>query len=360
MDIRNNAINVSTPDFITIVAAIVTVLRVKQLTRKSGFTIDYSTSYPSNIFIVFLPFPVSFIFTSGIIKYKKQCYNLLFQSVRETLLTFGYDPKHGIAAKVGAICLLHTWTQQMTYHPHVHCIVPAGGLTKKGKWSNAKSKGQFLFPVKAMSRLFRGKLMAAMHTSFKQGKLTLTPSMSRSYYKTKNKLYHKEWVVYAKKAFCGPQQVLEYLGRYSHRICISNYRITNISQSDVTFRYLDRKTNKQRSKTSSGLDFIRLFAEHILPKRFVKIRHIGLLASRSKKKDLSLARRSLGTSSPPPRVKMNTRDFIIMTTGKDPYLCTCCSQGEMVIIAVIPPIRGSPIKPPFRLLPSYRKTNIAI
>ena len=291
---------------------------------------------------------------------KKLLYDLLFQCVRETLLTFGLDPKHGISGKVGAICLLHTWTQQMTYHPHVHCIVPAGGLTKNGTWRHAKSKGEFLFPARAMSRLFRGKLLAELHLLHRQGSLAMTTAMRNLYYQTKNKLYNKEWVVYAKKAFGGPQQVLEYLGRYSHRICISNFRITNISQTHVTFKYQDRKTKKQKSKNIKGTAFIRLFSEHILPKRFVKIRHIGILASRVKKNDLFQARKSLGTTSPPPKVKMNTRDFITTTTGKDPYLCPCCGQGEMVIIAVIPPIRGSPIRPPFRFLPSYRKINIAI
>jgi len=291
---------------------------------------------------------------------KKQLYDLLFQCVRETQLTFGLDPKHAISGKVGAICLLHTWTQQMTYRPHVHCIVPAGGLDKNGTWRHAKSNGDFLFPVKAMSRLFRGKLLAELHLLHKQAALAMTPTMSKLHYQTKNKLYNKEWVVYAKKAFGGPKQVLEYLGRYSHRICISNFRITNISQTHVTFKYQDRKNKKQKSKSIKGTSFIRLFCEHILPKRFVKIRHIGILASRVKKTDLYLARKSLGAPSPPPKIKLNTRDFITTTAGKDPYLCPCCGKGEMVIIAVIPPIRGSPIRPPIRFIPSYRKINITI
>ena len=248
----------------------------------------------------------------------------------------------------------------MTYHPHVHCIVPAGGLDKNGTWRNAKSNGDFLFPVKAMSRLFKGKLLAELLLLHKQAALAMTPSMSKLHYQTKNKLYNREWVVYAKKTFGGPKQVLEYLGRYSHRICISNFRIANISQTHVTFKYQDRKNKKQKSKTIKGTSFIRLFCEHILPKRFVKIRHIGILASRVKKNDLIQARRSLGAPSPPHKIIMNTRDFIIMTSGKDPFLCPRCRIGEMVIIAVIPPIRGSPIRPPFRFLPTYRKINIPI
>ena len=217
---------------------------------------------------------------------KKRLYDLLFRSVRETLLAFGYDAKHGIEGKIGAICILHTpqfcgarlWTQQMTYHPHLHCIVPAAGLTKNGTWNHGKSKGNFLFPVRGMSRLFRGKLLAGLHYLYKADKLKLTADMAMNYKKVKNSLYKKEWIAYAKKAFGGPDQVLEYLGRYTHKICISNFRILKITQTHVTFRFLDRKAKKKRIKTVKGTDFVRLFAEHILPKRFVKIRHIGILS----------------------------------------------------------------------------------
>ena len=289
---------------------------------------------------------------------KKQLYDLLFRSVRETLLVFGYDPKHGIAGKIGAICILHTWTQRMTYHPHVHCIVPAGGITKDGKWKHARSKGNFLFPVKAMSRLFGGKLMAGLHELKKAEKLKMTTSMVSSYARIKDKMYKKEWVVYAKTAFEGPDQVLEYQGRYVHKICISNFRILKITQTHVTFRYLDRKANKTRFKVVKGTDFIRLFAEHILPKGFVKIRHFGILSSRSKKTDLAKARKSLGEPTPPPKKKMTTREFITITKGKDPYACPCCGKGEMVVIATIPAIRGSPTKIRLRIFAKDRKVAL--
>jgi hypothetical protein len=290
---------------------------------------------------------------------KKPLYDLLFRSARQTLLAFGQDPKHGIAGKIGAICILHTWTQQMTYHPHLHCIVPAGGLTREGKWKHTKSKGDFLFPVRAMSRLFRGKLMAELHLMFKKGKLTMTTLMANQYRQVKDRLYKKEWVVYAEKAFGGPDQVLEYLGRYTHKICISNFRILKITNTHVTFKYLDRKANKQQTKTINGTDFIRLFAQHILPKGFVRIRHIGILASRVKKIDLDKARKCLGAPAPPPKVKMTTREFILLTTGKDPYICPCCGQGEMIITEILPPIRGSPInKPIIRFIAKGRKVNL--
>ena len=289
---------------------------------------------------------------------KKLLYDLQLSCVKDTLLAFGMDPKHKIGGKIGAILLLHTWTQQMTYHPHVHCIVPAGGLKPNGQWQHSKSKGDFLFHVPAMSRLFRGKILAGIHSLYKSCQLRMTGQMTSDYKYIKNELYKKEWVVYAKKAFGGPDQVLEYLGRYTHRICISNYRILHISKTLVTFRYLDRKTNKSKAKTLKGEAFLRLFAEHILPKHFVKIRHIGFLSSRTKQQDLAKARESLGAAPPSPKLKLSTREFIKMSTGKDPYLCSCCGKGEMVIISMLPSIRGSPIRAPLRFIAKDRKVNI--
>jgi len=157
---------------------------------------------------------------------KKLIYDAMMRCVKDTLLTFGYDHKHGISGKIGAILLLHTWTQQINFHPHVHCIVPAGGLRSNGVWKQAKSKGDFLFPAQAMANLFRGKLLAAIHNLFLNKQLNMTAKLKRQYWIRKNKLYNTNWVTYAKKAFGGPDQVLEYIGRYTHKICISNFRIT--------------------------------------------------------------------------------------------------------------------------------------
>ena len=274
---------------------------------------------------------------------KKVLYGLLMQCVKNTLLAFGYDPKQGIEGKIGGILLLHTWTQKMAFHPHVHCIVPAGGLNAQGVWKHSKSKGNFLFPIRPMSKLFRGKLMAGMHKLYLEEKLNLTPDLFSKYKATKRKVYNKDWVVYAKKAFGGPDQVLEYLGRYTHKICISNYRILEVSKTHVTFRFLDRKTKKSKVKCIKGTSFLKLFAEHILPKRFVKIRHIGFLSSRTKKEDLEKARKSLDVPPPPKREKLTTRELITHTTGKDPYICPKCQIGEMVIITIIPAIRTCPV-----------------
>ena len=289
---------------------------------------------------------------------KKVLYDLLMATVKETLIAFGYDPKHGIGAKLGGILLLHTWNQQMGYHPHVHCIVPAGGLANDGQWIHAKANGLFLFPVFAMSALFKGKLLSGIHQLFKQGLLRLPADVKRRHWKTKQKLYKKDYVVNAKPAFGGPAQVLEYIGRYTHRICISNHRIIKVSDTHVSFRYLDRKKKLSKTKTVTGQQFIRLFAEHILPKGFVKIRHIGFLSSRSKAKDLMSIRKSLKLNAPPPKIKMTTKEFIIMTTGKNPHLCPQCGQAEMVITQVFPPIRGSPTKIFHRPISKDRIVNL--
>ena len=289
---------------------------------------------------------------------KKLLYDTMMRCVKDTLLAFGYDHKHGISGKIGAILLLHTWTQQMTFHPHVHCIIPAGGLQSNGHWKQAKSKGDFLFPAQAMAALFKGKLLAAIHQLFLNKQLHMNAQMKVQYWKTKNKLYNINWGAYAKKAFGGPQQVLEYIGRYTHKICISNFRIENISTDEVTFRYTDRKANKSRLKTLKGVEFIKLFAEHILPKRFVRIRHIGFLATRSKRQNLALIRKCLNVFLPPAKPKLTTREFIKLTTGKDPYICKSCHKGEMVIIATLPSIRGSPISSVFRTFAKDRIVHI--
>ena len=193
-----------------------------------------------------------------------------------------------------------------------------------------------------MSRLFRGKLLAAIHDQFKAKQLTMTPSMRKQHYKVKNKLYRKEWVAYNKKAFGGPKHVLNFLGNYTHKICISNYRIVNVDDQYVTFKYQDRKAKVARTKKILGTKFILLFAQHILPKGFVKIRHIGFLASRCKSKALSKARQCLKVNDPPDIVKMDNQAFILMTTGKNISKCPVCNIGEMVITDIFLPIRGSP------------------
>lgn len=283
-----------------------------------------------------------------LIKYnKKLLYNLLFRCVKETLFEFGLDERQKLEAKMGAICILHTWNQQLQFHPHIHCIIPAGGLDKNGQWKETKGKKDFLFSVKALSSKFKKKFLINLVGLYKDNLLKIPKHAllwhtQSDFYQTKSKLYNKSWVVYAKESFGGPQQVFEYLGRYTHRIAISNQRIVSVDETFVTFKYLDRKNNASKTKKIKGEDFIKLFLQHVLPPRFTKVRHFGFLSSRSKKSDLALIRKALNAHNPGLKVKLSTRAFVIKTKGIDPYICTQCKKGEMVVIDYTPSIRGSP------------------
>ncbi|MEJ7826879.1 MAG: transposase, partial [Segetibacter sp.] len=194
-------------------------------------------------------------------------YNLLFKVSKATIETFATDTKH-LGAIAGMVSILHTWGQNLILHPHIHMIVPAGGFTLCGHWKHTKNKGRYLFPVKAMSIVFKNKFMQGLQTLIKEYNL---PSLSDD---DRKKLYSKSWVVYAKQPFGGPEQVIEYLARYSHKVAISNHRITAIADGKVSFRYKDYADGcKQKTMTLEATEFLRRFCLHILPKGFRKIRH---------------------------------------------------------------------------------------
>lgn len=205
----------------------------------------------------------------------KELYNILFASSRETVEVFGNDPKH-LGAQMGIVSLLHTWGQNLSLHPHVHMIVPGGGFTPAGYWKNAKSNGKYLFPIKAMSIVYKNKFMEKLVSFCNDQKSPLNAELRK-------KLYLMNWVVYAKQPFGGPKQVIEYIGRYSHKIAISNHRIQNVADGKITFAYKDYADGgKQKCMTLESHEFLRRFCMHILPPKFVKIRHYGFLASRNK------------------------------------------------------------------------------
>ncbi len=210
-------------------------------------------------------------------------YGLLFTTAWSVLNSFGNDPKL-LGARTGMISILHSWGQTMTLHPHLHCIVPGGGLTKQGKWKQAKSEGKYLFSVRAMSKVFRGRFIAAL-------KEELPGQMDKAFI---NQLYKHKWVVYAKRPFAGPQSVVEYLGRYTHKIAISNHRIKNYQEGKVTFGYKDyRHGSIKKEMTLEALEFIRRFSLHILPKNFVRIRHYGICSSSAKQKSAVIIKEQL-------------------------------------------------------------------
>ena len=254
-------------------------------------------------------------------------YSSLFDAAWDTIKTFSKDKKH-LGATTGMISILHTWGQQLTLHPHLHCIIPAGGLTKQNKWKHCKTKGNYLFPVKALSVVFRAKYIhhlrknvAAFNTSSDEN-IVLPKNVI-------NSCFQKQWVVYAKLPFSGVNSVVEYLGRYTHKIAISNHRITSIDnvKNTVTFIYKDYKANGVKKKlTLNSMEFIRRFSLHILPKSFVRIRHYGILSSNAKKNAIATIRLLLTE---------NKSKVVICNTIAKPYnplQCPCCKKETMIHI----------------------------
>ncbi|WP_154859509.1 IS91 family transposase [Cyclobacterium xiamenense] len=251
----------------------------------------------------------------------KAIYDSLFEAAWKTVNCFAKDTNH-LGAKAGMIAILHTWGQQLSLHPHLHCIVPGGGVTKTGKWKTARSKGKYLFPVKAMSKVFRAKYVKAL-------KSRIDPEN-----KLVNALFKKEWVVYAKRPFGHPKAVLEYLGRYTHKVAISNHRILDIGPTKTVFAYKDYRLGAKKLEMSlDNMAFIRRFSMHILPKGLVRIRHFGILGNSAKRETVSLVHRELGVTLLP----VDPRTL----TEYNPRYCTCCQKETMVSIQRLP-TRGPP------------------
>lgn len=253
----------------------------------------------------------------------KAVYDSLFAASWSTLNTFGHDPRH-LGAQVGMISILHTWGQQLTLHPHLHCIVPGGGLTKAGRWKTAKSEGKFLFPVKAMSKVFRARYLDQLRKRCKPGQALL------------NEGYSKNWVVYAKRPFAQPMDVVEYLGRYTHKVAISNHRFTAFDDDTITFTYKDyRQSGKKLDIQLSHSEFIRRFSMHILPRGFMRIRHYGILSSTSKKKSLPKIREQL------PCELLTWNEPRDLTKPITPGVCPDCKTATMITIEILAS-RGPP------------------
>lgn len=268
------------------------------------------------------------------LRFPKEMYNILFQASKETIMQFGSDPKH-LGAQTGIISVLHTWGQNLSLHPHVHIIIPGGGITKDGNWKHAKSDGQYLFPVEAMSKTYRGKFMEKLKEFLQKLKQPMSIRM-------KKKLYDKNWVIYAKQPFGGAKQVIEYLGRYSHKIAISNHRIKKIENGNITFSYKDYAHGSvQKLMSLDAEEFLRRFCLHILPPKFMKIRHYGILSSRVKP-TLKMQQMKMGVLL----VKKEKKDWKEITKtqlGFDVEACPCCKTGRMIRVmsfdANAPPLK---------------------
>jgi len=275
--------------------------------------------------------------------YQVLMYNLLFASTWQTIAQFGADHKH-LGAKMGMIAVLHSWGQNLSFHPHVHCLVPAGGITANGKWRNTRSEGKYLFPVKAMSKVFRGKFTDGLIGLHKSNKIQLeTPFIAGKKYL--HPFYRKKWVTYAKLPMHNAQQVVDYIGRYTHRIAISNHRIKAVENDRVKFSAIDYRTSSVVEVDLEAEEFLHRFSLHILPAGFMKIRHYGILSSRSKSAALTCARVSLEAEIPEtPKIdSFSVYEWLVKLYGIDVRVCPKCKTGKMILIAVTyPRSRGSP------------------
>jgi hypothetical protein len=264
---------------------------------------------------------------------QKVLYSILFRSVAETLQELAANKKY-LGARLGFTSVLHTWGQNLMHHPHIHCIVPGGGLNNINQWVPTKRK--FFIPVKVLSRKFRGKFLYYLKQSFIENNLKFYGKQEYlanglHFDNLMNSLYQCEWIVYCKPPFKDASCVVEYLGRYTHRVAISNNRILKLEEGKVTFKWRDyREGKKEKIMTVTAEEFIRRFLIHIFPDRFTKIRHYGLFSSRDKKVRLRLCKKLTGTSeSSEPKEKASSLQLLQKLTGKDYSLCPCCRLGRL-------------------------------
>jgi hypothetical protein len=258
---------------------------------------------------------------------KRVLYDLLLRTSAATLLEVAADPRH-LGAKIGFLSILHTWGQNLKHHPHAHCVVPTGGLASDGS-SWIRPRDGFFLPVKVLSRVFRGKFVAGLRRAFGAGKLSFhgelkALSNQRLFGAFVRSLYRTDWVVYSKKPFRGPQHVLQYLARYTHRVAISSHRLVSFRDGQVTFRWKDyAHGKKQKRMTVSADEFLRRFLTHVLPRGFVRIRFFGFLASRKRARLLPICRALIGTFLPDKAEPASTVSRL--------FTCPCCGGGMALI-----------------------------
>jgi hypothetical protein len=280
-----------------------------------------------------LVFTLPHLFNGLILTHKKIVLSLLFKAVSETLLDFG---QRRLGGTVGIIAVLHTWDQTLKDHFHLHCLIPAGALAfDQNRWIQARRN--FLFPVKALSLVFQGKFLALLKQAADKGKI---PPANNEIKASRQ----KGWVVYAKKPFGSPQTVLDYLGRYTHRVALSNDRILKVDNGKVTLSYRYRRDgDRKKSMTLDAQEFIGRFLLHVLPDGFMRIRHFGFLANRSKKHALPQCRKLLGVNPALPEIpKQSTHDLMLELTGIDLSRCPRCHNGTMIVVAELLPLPRLP------------------
>ena len=262
---------------------------------------------------------------------KKFIYSLLLRASAETLLEVARDPRH-LGAEIGFFSVLHTWSQKLSLHPHVHCVIPAGGLSPDHtRW--IKSPSRFFLSIQVLRRVFRGKFVAGLKQAFLDGQLSFHGDLAlllqpKTFAAWLRLLFRKDWVVYAKRPFGGPEYVLQYLGRYTHRVAISNHRLVSFAEAKVTFRWRDSSHNNQQKLMTVSLDeFLRRFLLHLLPKGFVRIRNFGFLANRRRATLLPLCFHLLGATQEPQAAQAVSS----ASDSNDLWRCPKCG-GPMVVV----------------------------
>ena len=265
----------------------------------------------------------------------RQYYELLFAAVWHTLRLFGYT-HHGV--ETGAVAVLHTWGQNLSLHPHIHCIVPAAGYTLDGQWKNIGYSGQYLYPVHQLSDAFKGKFLDSLKRALrKENELALFYDQLQLAYKTK-------WVVHCEPSLAGAEHVVKYLGQYTHRVAITNQRIISLADDKVTFRAKDYRDNaRQKPVTLQAVEFLRRFSMHILPRRFVKIRYYGIY-NHTLKRNLQLQfvadNKTIDTHIKKQQPAETNLQRFERLTGVNPCLCPVCKKGKMIRVRQLPRIRS--------------------
>jgi Putative transposase/Transposase zinc-binding domain len=282
---------------------------------------------------------------------KDLVYGILFRATAETLSTIAADPKH-LGAEIGFFVVLHSWGQNLLFHPHLHCVVPGGGISPEGaRWISCRPN--FFLPVQVLSSLFRRLFLKYLQEAFDVGKLHFFSSLQalhdrQAFTHHLDLVRHVKWVVYAKPPFAGPQQVVDYVGRYTRRVAISNHRLVDIEDGQVKFNWRDyRDNNQQKTMTLTVDEFIRRFLLHILPSGFHRIRYYGFLGNRHRKEKLERCRQLLGMAPPKessaePATPEDYRDRYERLTGRSLRECPVCHRGRMITVTILAEVRSSP------------------
>ena len=291
---------------------------------------------------------------------KAQLYGLLFQAASQTLQTIAADKKH-LGARLGFSMVLHTWGQTLRHHPHIHCVVPAGGISLDEK-SWVACHDDFFLPVRVLARLFRGKYLAGLDALRADAELKLCGRLQelaepRHWRSWLQKLYEKEWVVYSKPPFGGPERVLKYLARYTNRVAISNARLVSLAEGKVCFRWKDyARGNVERTMMLPASEFIRRFLLHVLPKGFVRIRHYGFLSNRARKQAVPRVRELIALDhSHSQDVSASATRLTLHPEEQDPpqqgLPCPACGQGRLLVVAELPPCSNAALSTQVRAPP---------